>query len=177
VEAEVAYGQVSAALPERRGAPARPLRRSIAFGALASLGLLVFYVGTIGLVQDWGHAFAQLGEDAPFIAALVAGFGVQVALLTYTRALQASTSKAGVAAGAGSSGVAMLACCAHHLTDVLPMLGLSAAAAFLGAYKEPLLWLSVSINAGGVIYLARQLRKASRALAARDRREPAWHMP
>ena len=177
MEAEVAYGLVGAALPESRGNPARPLPRSVVFGVLASVGLLLFYVGTIAIVQDWEHALTQLGEDAPFVAALVAGFGAQVALFTYTRALQASTSKAGVAAGAGSSGVAMLACCAHHLTDVLPMLGLSAAAAFLGAYKEPLLWLSVSINAGGVIYLARQLRKASRALAARDRREPAWHMP
>jgi hypothetical protein len=177
VEAEVAYGQAGIALPESRGNPARPLPRSIVFGVLASLGLLVFYVGTIALVQDWEHAFTQLGEDGPFVAALVVGFGAQVALFTYTRALQASTSKAGVAAGAGSSGVAMLACCAHHLTDVLPVVGLSAAVGFLGAYKEPLLWLSVGVNAGGVIYLAGQLRKASRAMAAHDRREPACHAP
>jgi hypothetical protein len=175
VEAEVAYGQAGVALPESRGSAARPLRRSIVFGVLASLGLLVFYVGTIAIVQDWEHAFTQLGEDAPFVAALVAGFGAQVALWTYTRALQASTSRAGVAAGAGSSGVAMLACCAHHLTDVLPVVGLSAAAGLLGAYKEPLLWLSVGINAGGVIYLVRQLRKASLALAAHDRRETSCH--
>jgi hypothetical protein len=177
VEAEVAYGHAGAALPESRSNSSRPLPRSIVLGVLASLGLLAFYVGTIGLVQDWEHAFTQLWEDAPFVAALVAGFGVQVALLAYTRAVQASTSKAGVAVGAGSSGVAMLACCAHHLTDVLPVVGLSAAAGFLGAYKEPLLWLSVAINAGGVIYLVGQLRKAARALAVHNRREPACHVP
>ncbi|HET9494599.1 MAG TPA: hypothetical protein VFR15_10235 [Chloroflexia bacterium] len=177
MEAEVAYGQAGVALPESRGNPARALPRSIAFGVLASLSLLVFYVGTIAIVQDWEHALTQLGEDAPFVAALVVGFGVQVALFTYTRALQASTSRAGVAAGAGSSSAAMLACCAHHLTDVLPVVGLSAAAGFLGAYREPLLWLSLGINAGGVIYLAGQLRTTSRALAAHDRREPACHAP
>jgi hypothetical protein len=59
----------------------------------------------------------------------------------------------------------MLACCAHHLTDVLPLLGLSAAAAFLGAYKTPLLWLSVTVNLAGVLYLVAhvaQVRKATR---------------
>ena len=177
MEVEVAYGQVGAALPESRGNQARPLPRSIVFGAMASLSLPVFYLGTIALVQDWEHAFAQLGEDAPFVAALMAGFGVQVGLLTHIRAMAASASKAGVAAGAGSSGVAMLACCAHHLTDVLPIVGLSAAAGLLGAYKEPLLWLSVGVNAGGVIYLARHSRKASQALAGGDQREPACHAP
>ena len=177
MEAEVAYGQVGASLPESRGNPARPLRRSLVFGVLASLGLLVFYVGTIAIVQDWEHAFTQLGEDAPFVAALVAGFGAQVALFTYTRALQASTSKAGVAAGAGSSSVAMVACCAHHLTDVLPVVGLSAGAGFLGAYKEPLLWLSVAINAGGVIYLVGQLRKATREYALTARHAAACPAP
>ena len=161
-----------AARPESGGAimPARPRRamafpaRAVAFGVFGSLGLLIFYVGTIALLQDWEHALTQLAEDVPFVAALVAGFGVQVGLLTYTRALAAPAGKAGVAVGAGTSGVAMLACCAHHLTDVLPIVGLSAAATFLGAYKEPLLWLSVAVNAGGVLYLVRQLKRATRAL-------------
>jgi hypothetical protein len=177
VEAEVAYGQVGAALPESRGNQARPLPRSIVFGALASLGLLVFYLGTIALVQDWEHAFAQLGEDAPFIAALVAGFGIQIALLTYIRAVAASARKTGAAAGAGASGVAMLACCAHHLTDVLPIVGLSTAATFLGAYKEQLLWLSVAINAGGVIYLVRQSRIAMRTNTLHELQKASCHTP
>jgi hypothetical protein len=58
----------------------------------------------------------------------------------------------------------MLACCAHHLTDVLPLLGVSAAAVFLNAYKTPLLWLGVLMNLAGVAYLLREvLRQPGRA--------------
>jgi hypothetical protein len=126
------------------------------------MALLGFYLGTITLAQDWQHALDQLRQDLPFVAALVAGFGLQVGLVTYLRALHARIRRAGVTASAGASGVAMLACCAHHLTDVLPLLGLSAAAAFLGAYKTPLLWLSVTMNLAGLLYLTLQVRKATR---------------
>jgi hypothetical protein len=52
-----------------------------------------------------------------------------------------------------------LACCAHHLADILPIVGLSGAAVFLNAYKAPLLWLGIVMNVIGIIYLLRQLRR------------------
>jgi hypothetical protein len=159
VGTEVA-GLIAPASDERRGASG-PLYRPTALGLLASVSLLGFYLGTIALVQDWEHAFTQLGEDLPFVAALVAGFGLQVGLYTYLRLLHAQARRAGVTASAGAGGVAMLACCAHHVADVLPVLGLSAAAAFLGAYKTPLLWLSVAVNLAGLIYLAWQVQKVT----------------
>lgn len=163
---EVAIGLPAGALPEpipgHRHNPATHLPRAIGLGLLASAGLLLFYVVTVTLLQDWEHALRQLGDDAPFVAVLVVGFGLQVGLLTYVRALAAHARSAGVAASTGVSGVAMLACCAHYLTDVLPLLGISAATAFLGAYKAPLLWLGVVTNLAGVVYLIRQVRKVTR---------------
>ncbi len=47
----------------------------------------------------------------------------------------------------------MLACCAHHLADVLPIVGVAGAAVFLNAYKTPLLWLSTVMNLSGALYL------------------------
>lgn len=164
---EVAARQVAPAVGERRDQVAL-LARPIAFGLLASLGLLGFYLGTITLAQDWEHALDQLRQDLPFVAALVAGFGLQVGLVTYLQGQHARTRRAGVTASAGSGGIAMLACCAHHLTDVLPLLGFSAAAAFLGAYKTPLLWLSVMVNLAGVLYLVVQVRKVARL-------QRGWH--
>jgi hypothetical protein len=84
VATEVAVGQVAPAVGERRDQAAL-LARPIAFGLLASLGLLGFYLGTITLAQDWEHAQSQLRQDLPFVAALVAGFGLQVGLFTYLR--------------------------------------------------------------------------------------------
>ena len=48
------------------------------------------------------------------------------------------------------SGMAMVACCAHHLIDLLPILGLSVAALFLSEYQEQLLIFGVVANIIGI---------------------------
>ena len=140
-----------------------PLLRPVAFGVLAALALLAFYLGVITLAQGWGHALQQLGDDLPFVGAIAAGFGTQVGLFGYLRGLHARASAGGVAASTGTSTAAMLACCAHHLVDVAPVLGLSGAAIFLNAYKTPLLWLGIVMNLVGIIYLARKIHQARKA--------------
>lgn len=66
-----------------------------------------------------------------------------------------------LAAGGTSSSVSMLACCAHHVTDVLPFLGLSGVSIFLTQFQKPMLLVSLGINAVGIIILARQTYKLS----------------
>jgi hypothetical protein len=60
----------------------------------------------------------------------------------------------------------MLACCAHHLVDVLPLVGLSAASAMLSDYRGPLLALSLGTNALGIAVTGRQLVVARRSCPA-----------
>jgi hypothetical protein len=150
--------QAGAELRASRGHDQQFLRPAL-YGLLSAAGLLAFYLGVITLAQDWQHALQQLGEDRWFVGAIAAGFGLQIALFTFLRALHASARAGGVVASTGTSTGAMLACCAHHLFDVLPVLGLSGAAAFLDAYKTPLLWLAIVMNAAGVAYLLLQIRK------------------
>jgi len=164
--------QHSIQLPDHP-APARhvgmvPLLRPIAAGAVAVLGLLIFYLGTITLAQGWAHASAQLLNDRTFIAAIVLGFGTQVGLYTYLRGLHARTTVGSVAASTGTSAAAMLACCAHHLADVLPIVGVASAAVFLNAYKTRLLWLSIVMNLVGVAYLLWKIQQ---------QRQMACHTP
>jgi hypothetical protein len=45
--------------------PAASVVRPGAFGAIAALALLGFYLGIITIAQGWGHAVEQLGEDLP----------------------------------------------------------------------------------------------------------------
>jgi YHS domain-containing protein len=135
----------------------QPLLRPIAFGLLAVLGLLAFYLGIITLAQGWGHALEQLADDRFFIGAIGAGFGTQIGLYTYLRGLHAHAASGGVAASTGTSTAAMLACCAHHLADILPIVGAASAAAFLNAYKTPMLWLGIVMNLIGIIYLLRKI--------------------
>lgn len=157
----------------RPAAPARPaprwpawrgaLVRPVGFGVLGAAGLLAFYLGTITLAQDWTHALRQLALDRWYVAAIVAGFGTQVGLYTHLRAVRARVHAAGVAASTGTGTAAMLACCAHHLTEILPIVGLSGAAVFLNVYRVPLLWLGITMNLAGAAYLAVQIRRQARA--------------
>ncbi len=142
----------------------RSLVRPIIFGLLAALGLLTFYLGTITLAQGWGHAIEQLSIDDWFVGAIMIGFGTQVGLYTYLRGMHLHATVGGVAASTGTSTVAMLACCAHHLTDVFAIFGLSGAAIFLNVYKTPLLWLGIAMNLFGIAYLIWKIRQQRRVL-------------
>ncbi|HBY97625.1 MAG: cation transporter [Ardenticatenaceae bacterium] len=144
--------------PELAAFPRRLVRP---FGAalLASAGLLAFYLAVITIAQDWPHALQQLSTDRWFVAAIAAGFGTQMGLFTFLRSLHSRATASGVAASTGTSTVGMLACCAHHLADIAPILGLSGAVVFLDSYKTPLLWLGIVMNLLGIIYLVCQLRR------------------
>lgn len=136
-----------------------PILRASRAGLLGSMGLLLFYLGVIRLAQGWDHALRQLAADAWFIAVIAAGFGIQVGLFSYMRSRHFRTGAGGVAAGGGTGTAAMLACCAHHLADILPVIGFSGAAVFLNTYRESFLWLGVTMNLAGAIYLAAKLKK------------------
>jgi hypothetical protein len=58
----------------------------------------------------------------------------------------------------------MLACCAHHLADVLPILGLSAGAVFLNEIKTPLALAGLVMNTGGIVFMLYQIRRMRRHL-------------
>ena len=156
---------------------ARPLRptlpigpRSIAAGVVGAAVLLGIYLGIIGLAQGVEHAFEQLATDALFVGLTTAGFGTQIALFVELRAVDRRhrAATAVTAAGTGTSAAAMLACCAHHLVDLLPLVGLSAAAVFLNAYKTPLVLVGIGMNVVGIVVIARQLQRARRACAVVD---------
>lgn len=155
-------GAARAASPTATSRPS-PASRPIANGVLAALGLLAFYLGVITIAQGPRHAFEQLAQDRWFVAAIAAGFGTQVGLFSFLRKVHGARGRAaagGVVASTGTSTAAMLACCAHHLTEMLPIIGLSGAAVFLNAYKSQLLWLGIVMNLFGVAYLLRQIRRA-----------------
>ena len=152
----------TASTTAERGARLQPFLRPLLFGGLSALGLLVFYLGIITLAQGWGHAIQQLADDRWFVSAIIAGFGTQVGLYTYLRGMHTHAMAGGVAASTGTSSVAMLACCAHHLTDVFAIVGLSGAAIFLNTYKTPLLWLGIVMNLFGIAYLLWKIRRQQR---------------
>lgn len=83
---------------------------------------------------------------------LAIGFGIQVALAIKLRSHETAS------VGGASASVAMLACCAHHATDILPILGLSAASTLLAAYQKQILVASLFINVFGIVVLIRKTK-------------------
>jgi hypothetical protein len=144
---------------------------ALAWGLAAAMALLLLYVGIVGgASRSPGHVLELLATDWPFVAALAAGFGTQVGLYAYLRGLtQAASAAAGATTGVGTgtSTVAMIACCAHHAADILPILGLSAvagAAGFLAEWRVPLMSLGIVMNLIGIALSVRLVRQARRHL-------------
>ena len=162
-------------LPLSRIAEANPQRRlpvsPILAGVVASALLASIYVAVVGIAQGLDHAFQQATDIWYLVLPILGGFGVQVGLFVHLRRSLGSgrgtgSTKALTGVGTGTSTVSMAACCAHHLTDVLPFIGISGAALFLNEYRVPLMVLGVAGNAVGIGMTIRMLRRHRHCIAA-----------
>lgn len=158
----------------------RTKRILIPLGAflLGSALIAAVYLGILTWAQGWAYAAGQLARDRWYVLPIIAGFGTQAALYSILSfglfvPKTATTSHGGALMGAsgGTSATVMVACCLHHVTDVLPILGLSAAAGFLTRYQRPFMLVGFAINMIGVlamlIMLYRERRKLRAILEAR----------
>jgi Cu+-exporting ATPase len=134
----------------------------LAGGLLAMAILLAIYLGVLSALSGWEFTRSQLAAFWPYVVALEAGFGIQVALYLHLRRLSRTHHRAGgaVAASGSSSAAAMLACCTHYLANVAPLIGGVGVITLLTQYQIELFWLGLAINAGGVFYVARQCVRA-----------------
>src|SRR3972149_3528844 len=137
----------------------RSLLLPLLAAVLGSGFLVLLYLGLVTWAQGLSHARELLWGDRYFVAAIAFGFGLQVGLYVYlrlaVRARLSRSSTAVTATGTGTATVAMVACCAHHVTDALPVLGLSGAAIFLNDYRIPLMAAGLAVNVAGGPYMAR----------------------
>lgn len=129
---------------------------------LGSTFIASFYIGILSWAQGWDYASSQFMRDRWYIIPIILGFGVQAALYSILRFRLfipvTSTGHAGsmtpvkgvMGASGGTSATAMVACCIHHVTDVLPILGLSAAASFLTRYQRPFMLVGLAMNLIGI---------------------------
>lgn len=140
-----------------RTVPAHPALH----GVVASLTLFVVYVSVLTLVSGRPYMLDKLGEDAPFLVFLVPSFGAQVGLWVHLRRKVRRQRAANATTGAcgGVSGTAMVACCAHYLPTILPLIGVSALATTLMAVRTPLLIIAIAANFAGIGWIWRAIRR------------------
>jgi len=117
------------------------------------------YFGILAWAQGWDSALSIFLPNRWYVIPIWISFGIQIALYSILRFRlfipSTSTGSTGVLMGTsgGTSVTAMIACCLHHVTDVLPILGLSAAATFLTRYQHPFMLIGLSINMIGIIVM------------------------
>jgi hypothetical protein len=139
-------------------------KKPYVYGFLGAAGLLIIYFGVLIGAESVSYALYMFSDLWYWIVLLAIGFGTQLGLHTHIKAAlrqKNASATAGVAASGGVSTVAMVACCAHHVTDVLPILGLSAAAVFLVDYQTAFILLGVFSNLIGVTMMLRIMQKHS----------------
>lgn len=131
---------------------------STVIGLAAAVGLFLFYSLTMRLLAgSWDAAWWQFQKLWYLMTPLIAGFGVQVGLFSYIKFLSHAANNRIMATSSAASTVSMIACCAHHFTEVVPILGFSALSLWLVNFQAPLLILGIVSNLAGSIYLWRRL--------------------
>ncbi|HET7680948.1 MAG TPA: hypothetical protein VFK79_12565 [Xanthobacteraceae bacterium] len=143
----------------------REILRSFGGGALAFLALLAVYFSVLTFLSGWSFTLSQFSEFGAYIVTLALGFGAQVGLYLYLKELSAQHHHAThmVAASGTTSTVAMLACCTHYLTNILPVLGVVGAVSFVAQYQVELFWIGLAFNAAGLAYIGSKVFLARRA--------------
>ena len=130
----------------------------IAFVLGASL-IAAIYFGILIWAQGREAAMSIFLSNRLYVIPIWITFGIQAALFSILRFRlfipTAVTAQSGAVMGTsgGTSVTAMVACCIHHVTDVLPVLGLSAAATFLTRYQRSFMLLGLGMNIFGIIFM------------------------
>jgi len=126
---------------------------------LGSTIIAGIYFGILTWAQGWDYAANQFSLNRWYVVPIWIAFGIQAALYAILRfrlfVPTTSTSHTGALMGTsgGTSVTAMVACCLHHVTDVLPILGLSAAATFLTRYQRPFMLVGLGTEVIGIIIM------------------------
>ena len=127
-------------------------------GTVGSLALLSFYALVMVFFTSSNDAIGLFLSLWPWMSLLIVGFGVQVGLFYYIhdfqkRKKEESQKRGIILASGGISTGSMIACCLHHVTEVLPFLGLSAAAVFFSEFQRFFLLLGITSNVVGIFWM------------------------
>lgn len=157
-------GNIDRYLNQEQKHPGRETGINPLYAGLSGMaGLLFVFFGVVFLANgSIESALREFNRLWYWVLLLAGGFGFQLGLFFHIRKT-VKEKMAGATAEVAASGTistgSMVACCAHGLVNLLPVLGLSAAAAFLARYQLPLILLGVFSNLFGITIMLGIARK------------------
>ncbi|KKQ81419.1 MAG: hypothetical protein UT77_C0001G0249 [Candidatus Daviesbacteria bacterium GW2011_GWC2_40_12] len=138
------------------------LKKSLLKGLLAFSILLSVYFLIITLISGWKFAWDQFAQFWYYVISLALGFGVQVTLYSYLKGAIKQQATGQVLATTGTTSTAtMISCCAHYLTNILPILGVTGIITFIGQYQVQFFWIGLFFNLLGIFYIGSKVLKLS----------------
>ncbi len=139
----------------------RAIFSSIIKGVGATLILISAYFIMVSLISGFVFAESQFAQFWYYLVSLAVGFGIQIGLYSYLKASVHAKDPSGrvlAVTGTTSTG-AMISCCAHYLVNILPVLGVSAFASFVGDYQVQLFWIGTAFNLAGIVFILSRILK------------------
>ncbi len=141
------------------------LKNPFIFGISIGALVILFNISVASLAEgSLKSGYEVLVSNGVFTYLIPLAVSVQMGLFRYHRNLTAEkklcgSEKVGVA-GSATSSLTMIACCLHHVSDLLPTVGfIVATSAFLIQYKNIIFIIGLSANAAGSAYIARAILK------------------
>lgn len=144
--------------------PVKPLKNPFIFGAAIGILVVIFNISIASLAEgSLKSGYSAFLSNGIFVYIIPLAVGVQMGLFRYHRNLTSGnvsgSEKVGMA-GSATSSFAMLACCLHHVSDLLPAVGfILATTSFLIEYKDTIIIIGLLTNVAGSAYIARAILK------------------
>ncbi len=127
-------------------------------GVIAAGILLLIYFMILSLVSGFEFAKSQFSSFWYFVVSLVVGFGAQISLYAYLRdSVKQMASKKVLVVSSTTSTAAMISCCTHYLTNILPILGTAGIVTLVGEYQVEIFYVGLIFNLFGIVYVLKKL--------------------
>jgi len=152
----------------------RLLKNPFVFGASIGILVVIFNISIASLAEgSIKKGFEVFLTNGIFVYLIPLAVSVQMGLFRYHRNITtgniAGSEKMGMA-GSATSSLTMVACCLHHVSDILPSIGLIlAASSFLIQYKDAIIIIGLIANVGGSIYIAKAILNDRSIIAKLDK--------
>lgn len=138
--------------------------KPVVWGLIAAFSLVLAYFTVISLISGFLFTENQFFKFWYYYAFLALGFGIQIGLYSYLKQTVRgrANGKAVVVTTGATSTAAMVSCCAHYLANILPLVGISAFASFIGEYQTRLFWAAIALNLAGIAYVLNKIVKINK---------------
>ncbi|MCZ7385742.1 MAG: hypothetical protein O8C63_13500 [Candidatus Methanoperedens sp.] len=150
------------------------LKNPYVFGASIGILVILFNISIASLAEgSFQKGYQVFLTNGIFVYLIPLAVGIQMGLFRYHRNITtgniAGSEKMGMT-GSATSSVAMVACCLHHVSDLLPAVGfILAASSFLIQYKDAIIIIGLMANMAGSAYIARAILKDRSIIAEAEK--------